>query len=51
MTATALIALLLFLLGFCAGRVSLLVSDPDKVIARVEKAIAQAERDEERWVG
>lgn len=51
MTATALFALLIFLLGFCAGRMWPLVSDPDKVIRRVEKAIAQAERDEERWVG
>ena len=51
MTATALFALLIFLLGFIAGRPSLLVSDPDKVIRRVEKSIAKAERDEERrWV-
>lgn len=51
MTATALIALLIFLLGVCAGRLSLIVSDPDRVVARVEKAIAAAERDEERWAG
>ena len=49
MTATALFARRIFLLGFCVGRLSLLVSDPDRVIRRVEKAIAQAERDEERW--
>jgi hypothetical protein len=42
---SALLVLLAFLLGFVAGRLSLLV------VSDVEKAIAKAERDEERWVG
>lgn len=48
---SALLVLLSFLLGVVAGRLSLIVSDPDRVVARVDKAIAAAERDEERWAG
>lgn len=42
---SALLVLLSFLLGVVAGRLSLLV------VSDVEKAIAKAERDEERWAG
>lgn len=51
MTGTALLALAIFLLGFIAGRLSWWVSDPEQVVVNIEKAIAAAERDEERWVG
>lgn len=51
MLANIIFAMLLVFTGFIAGRLSLLVSDPDRVIRRVEKAIAQAERDEERVGG
>lgn len=41
---SAALVLLAFLCGVCAGRLSLIVTDPDR-------AIREAEADEERWVG